>query len=195
MFPPAEKLLKQKPAYHTFRTFGCLSFPFTRPYNKHKLEFRSKPCVFLGYGTQHKGYKCLTPSRQLIISRHVLFDESKFPFKDSSFATPPITNLVSDSPKAMPSIPLVPKSIPTPVPSSAMPHSVSDQRSDLIPVSGIEIALPFEFAPSQPSLLDPVTPKAPVVPIVSTTPNAPQKPQGLHNEHGMTTRACETKTI
>ena len=44
---------------------------------------------FLGYATQHKGYICLTPSGKIIIiSRHVLFDETKFLFQDSQSPFP-----------------------------------------------------------------------------------------------------------
>ena len=52
-----------------------------RPYNRHKLEFRSTQCVFLGYSNLHKGYKCLEISTgRIYISREVIFDETLFPF-------------------------------------------------------------------------------------------------------------------
>jgi len=44
--------------YHFLRTFRCLCFPFLRPYNNHKLDFRSSPCVFFGYSSLHLSYRC-----------------------------------------------------------------------------------------------------------------------------------------
>lgn len=61
--------------------FGCACWPNLRPYNTRKLQFCSKRCVFLGYSTHHKGYKCLDPSEgRVYISRDVVFDEHVFPF-------------------------------------------------------------------------------------------------------------------
>ena len=78
---PLEKLLHTKPDYSFLRIFGCAVWPNLRPFNKHKLEFRSKRCVFLGYSVLHKGYKCLDVSTgRVYISRDVVFDESIFPF-------------------------------------------------------------------------------------------------------------------
>jgi hypothetical protein len=78
---PIEKLFDTKPTYSFLWTFGCACLPHLRPYNSHKLSFRSKQCVFLGYNTQHKGYKCLDVSTGCIyISRDVVFDEEMFPF-------------------------------------------------------------------------------------------------------------------
>jgi hypothetical protein len=65
------------------RTFGCACGPNLRPYNNHKLQFRSKQCTFLGYSLSHKGFKCLDPdSGRVYISRDVTFDESLFPFQN-----------------------------------------------------------------------------------------------------------------
>jgi hypothetical protein len=77
---PLELLYNTKPDYSFLKTFGCLCYPYTRPYNQHKLSFRSLPCTFLGYATNQKGYKCLTSEGKIIISRHVAFNECIFPF-------------------------------------------------------------------------------------------------------------------
>jgi hypothetical protein len=54
----------------------------------------SKKCVFLGYSSLHKGYKCLhVPSNRVYISRDVIFDESVFPFVNmpNSHNLPPMS--------------------------------------------------------------------------------------------------------
>jgi len=80
---PLERLFGQKPDYSSLRTFGCACWPNLRPYNAHKLQFRSKRCVFLGYSNLHKGYKCLdVASGRVYISRDVTFDETVFPFAE-----------------------------------------------------------------------------------------------------------------
>jgi hypothetical protein len=56
-----------------------------RPYATHKLSFRSKPCIFIGYGSNQKGYRCLDPlTHKVYLSRNVIFDETKFPAKSPS---------------------------------------------------------------------------------------------------------------
>ena len=60
--------------------FGCLCYPCLRPYTKHRLEYRSSPCTFLGYSCHHKGYKCLEAKGRIYITKHVVFHESLFPF-------------------------------------------------------------------------------------------------------------------
>jgi histone deacetylase 1/2 len=78
---PLERLFNQTPDYTSLRVFGCACYPNLRPYNRHKLEFRSKQCVFLGYSNLHKGFKCLEiSSGRVYISRDVVFDENEFPF-------------------------------------------------------------------------------------------------------------------
>ncbi|BAB90546.1 putative rice retrotransposon retrofit gag/pol polyprotein [Oryza sativa Japonica Group] len=78
---PLEKLFNQKPDYSSLRVFSCTCWPHLHPYNTHKLQFRSKQCVFLGFSTHHKGFKFLdVSSGRVYISRDVVFDENVFPF-------------------------------------------------------------------------------------------------------------------
>lgn len=82
---PFEVLFDCKPNYNNFRTFGCRVFPYLRDYAENKLATRSLPCIFLGYSTQHKGYKCLdTSSNRLYITRHARFDENLFLFSGAA---------------------------------------------------------------------------------------------------------------
>lgn len=78
-YSPLERLFHTPPNYNLLKVFGCACWPHLRPYNKHKLDFRSKLCVFLGYSSLHKGYKCLDRSTgRVYISRDVIFDENIF---------------------------------------------------------------------------------------------------------------------
>jgi histone deacetylase 1/2 len=82
---PLERLFHQSPNYSMLRVFGCACWPHLRPYRKQKLSFRSKQCVFIGYSSLHKGYKCLDPeSGRVYICREVIFDEHVFPFAQHS---------------------------------------------------------------------------------------------------------------
>jgi len=81
MDSPYRKLYQQKPSYTHLRVFGCACYPCLRPYAQHKLDPRSLICIFLGYSEKHKGYRCLLPTNgHIYVSRHVVFDESVFPF-------------------------------------------------------------------------------------------------------------------
>ncbi|CAN1817779.1 Retrovirus-related Pol polyprotein from transposon RE1, partial [Linum perenne] len=74
-------LFNADPDYTSLRVFGCLCFPWLKPYAAHKLDAKSAPCVFLGYSTRHKGYYCLNLHTQKVqVSRHVLFDETVLPY-------------------------------------------------------------------------------------------------------------------
>jgi hypothetical protein len=79
---PYFKLFQKHPDYSLLKTFGCVCYPLLRPYTSHKLDFRSKKCIFIGYSSSQKGYRCLDPqNNRVYISRHVIFDETQFPAK------------------------------------------------------------------------------------------------------------------
>lgn len=94
---PFELLFHKKPDYSHLRIFGCACYPFLRPYNHHKLAYRTGRCIFLGYSSLHKGYQCLHSSRRLYISNHVFFNESSFPFQ-------PVVDFSSVSNTCLPSV-------------------------------------------------------------------------------------------
>ncbi|XP_019420682.1 PREDICTED: uncharacterized protein LOC109330866 [Lupinus angustifolius] len=85
---PYQILYGTLPVYSFLKVFGCSCFPLLRPYNSHKLNFRSLECVFIGYSTQNKGYKCLSPDGRIYISKDVTFNEHSFPFLNKSTLSP-----------------------------------------------------------------------------------------------------------
>jgi hypothetical protein len=85
-----QKLFRRSPDYKFLCIFGCVRFPNLRPYNQHKFDFHSKECVFLGYSSNHKGYKCYhIPTFSMYISRDVIFHESKFLFTSNCLVSIP----------------------------------------------------------------------------------------------------------
>jgi hypothetical protein len=69
------------PITPTFVFLGVSGYPNLTATARHKLAPRSTACVFLCYPSSHKGYRCLDLSTQcIIISHHVVFDETCFPF-------------------------------------------------------------------------------------------------------------------
>lgn len=78
-----EALHGSAPDYTSLRAFGCKCYPYLRPYMQDKLDPKSLFCVFLGYNEKYKGYRCYyPPTGKVFISRHVLFDETHFPYSD-----------------------------------------------------------------------------------------------------------------
>lgn len=83
---PYEKFFLKPLEYNFRRVFVCLCYPLLIPYNKHKLGFRSAPCVFLGYCSNQHGYKYLDSSGCVYVSWHVRFQESVFPFAEEKWS-------------------------------------------------------------------------------------------------------------
>ena len=82
---PYQILFHKIRLYSSFKVFGCLCFPYLRPYMKNKLLPHSSPCVFLGYSSSSIGYLCLhADTRRVYTTRHVRFVESNFPFSSPS---------------------------------------------------------------------------------------------------------------
>jgi len=132
---PHEKLFQKPPDYTLLRVFGCKCFPLLRPYTSHKLEYRSKACIFLGYS--HAGYRCLDPvTNRVFLSRHVVFDEQSFPAKDHArLHLPSKVNASSDVPFQLPVSIYSPASVTTLIAPSPNPEPPRTTDEHFIPPS------------------------------------------------------------
>ncbi|KAJ4719020.1 Retrovirus-related Pol polyprotein from transposon TNT 1-94 [Melia azedarach] len=83
-----ERLYGTPPNYSLLKVFGCACFVLLQPHEHTKLEPRARLCCFLGYGIEHKGYRCWDPvSNRLRISKHVIFWEHKLFSSMSKFSS------------------------------------------------------------------------------------------------------------
>jgi hypothetical protein len=109
---PYFALFGNTPSYVHLRVFGCACYLNTSATAPHKLAPRSYRCVFLGYSFDHKGYRCLDLTMNcLLISRHVVFDESSFLFASFNPPLDDLDSLFSSSPAVCPIAPPYPSSI------------------------------------------------------------------------------------
>lgn len=47
--------------YENFHPFGCRVYPCLRDYIANKFQPHSAPCIFLGYSSSHKEFRCFDP--------------------------------------------------------------------------------------------------------------------------------------
>jgi Reverse transcriptase (RNA-dependent DNA polymerase)/Integrase core domain/gag-polypeptide of LTR copia-type/GAG-pre-integrase domain len=102
---PFEILYNRKFNISHLKVFGCICYVHSQ--NGSKLDPRARKCVFLGYSSTKKGYKCFDPnSRRTYFSRDVVFNEHQMyyafnqgePIEYELFAPPiPITNNEQES--------------------------------------------------------------------------------------------------
>ncbi|KAL4570627.1 hypothetical protein LXL04_026286 [Taraxacum kok-saghyz] len=99
------------------KSFGCLCYPWLRPYTTTKLQPKSTPCLFLGYSASKSAFKCydLTMHR-LYHSRHVEFVTNQFPSTHlppdaplptpDTFLTPPVSSHIDTNSPPPPTPPI-----------------------------------------------------------------------------------------
>ena len=94
---PYFRLFGKPPNYQKLRSFGCLCYPWLKPYTTHKLQPKSILCVFFGYSPTQSAYYCLDTNNNCIYtSRHVHFVENTFRFADKTPLPPPISTLINE---------------------------------------------------------------------------------------------------
>ena len=61
--------------------FGCVAFVHLHKHQRNKLTPRALRCVFLGYATYQKGYRCChPPSKRMFVTMDVVFHEDSMYF-------------------------------------------------------------------------------------------------------------------
>ena len=118
------------------QVFGCAYYSLLWPYNSHKLDPRTKECIFLGYSTTSKGYLYFDPSSKIVYtSRYVLFNYTKFPYPNliSSSQSQSLwfSNLLYFHSLNQPSI-LGPLPFSNSIPSTSPSNSISDISTPLL---------------------------------------------------------------
>ncbi|KAI3681339.1 hypothetical protein L6452_36130 [Arctium lappa] len=128
------------PAYELLKVWGSACFVQLQSHEHTKLEPGSRLCCFLGYGIEHKGYRCWDLiSQRLRISRHVTFWEhvpfssiSKFresPTFTAPFFTDASVSLDSLQFDFISSSPVVPTSSDSASPSESLAPPPSASQS------------------------------------------------------------------
>lgn len=79
---PYHMLFNTSPDCTYLKVFGCSCYPYLRPYNTYKFQYRSTKCLFLGYSPVDKGYRCLSPSGRVYIASTLNFNESESPYPE-----------------------------------------------------------------------------------------------------------------
>ncbi|CAH9131081.1 unnamed protein product [Cuscuta epithymum] len=76
---PEKKWSGKDISYSHLKVFGCKAFAHVSKELRQKLDLKSNPCIFIGYGDQEFGYRLWDPEMKKVIrSRDVVFHESQF---------------------------------------------------------------------------------------------------------------------
>lgn len=126
------------PSSIPLKTFGCTVFVHDHQKNKSKLDPKSIKCVFIGYSSTQKGYKCYSPTlHQMFVSMDATFFENQSFFPKSS-----VQGDIQGEPESWEEFePEVSNSLPPPIPLA----------SSIEPIEpGVPLPLPTPIEPSKP---------------------------------------------
>ncbi|KAG7588692.1 Integrase catalytic core [Arabidopsis suecica] len=100
---PFQVLNNQSPNIDHLKVFGSVCFVFVPGDLRNKLEPKSTKCVFIGYSTTQKGYKCYDPvMNRYYVSRDVKFMEDEAYFGEKNWeGVKDLPNSTSDRAKSL----------------------------------------------------------------------------------------------
>ena len=109
---PHEVYVGKKPTLSHLRVFRSIAYVHILIEKRHKLDPNFEKCIFVGYSSKKKGYKCFNPSTRLVrVSRDVIFDKLSTWCKPNSTSSRPTeeeSDTISDDdiqPRAIPTNP------------------------------------------------------------------------------------------
>ncbi|GKA93370.1 ribonuclease H-like domain-containing protein [Tanacetum coccineum] len=147
---PHTRLFKTTPNYADLRVFGCLCYPHL--HTNHKLEPRATPAIFLGYPTNHRGYRCLDlNTNKIILSRHVTFDETVFPYGSMTPHDSPSYTFLDTSPNIIHQHIISKLTSASPLPTTTITSTAappSPPRSPLQPAHQTHESSPLPHSPN-----------------------------------------------
>ncbi|GJS29457.1 ribonuclease H-like domain-containing protein [Tanacetum coccineum] len=171
---PFSKLFHKEPDYSRLRIFGCLCYPHL--HSPHKLAPRATPCIFLGYPAYHRGYRCLDlETNKIILSRHVTFDETQFPYKSMTPSSPPSYTFLDTTPAS----PILHHILNA---KTQQPHIQTQPNSNQQPNNPLPNTGPPMQAQQPQNHIGPST-NAHELPIHNPTTHPPYDPPTNHSSH------------
>jgi len=93
---PEEAYSGKKPFVRHLRVFGCICYVHVPDEKRRKLDDKAVKCIFVGYSTEKKGFKCWDPDcKKLLVSRNVVFNEGSSYYDEGATPSspPPIPDL------------------------------------------------------------------------------------------------------
>ncbi|GJZ70747.1 ribonuclease H-like domain-containing protein [Tanacetum coccineum] len=155
--------------------------------NQFKCEIKNFQCDHGGYPAYHRGFRCLNlETNKIILSRHVTFDETQFPYKSMTPSSPPsytfldtqrsplLTSLASKLPNPSTNIPhqtSIPTAPPITDPTQSPPHTGPNSPGPTFPTNQPtshepnNIQTQTQNNPLPPPIFDPPNPQTNTNPV------------------------------
>nr|GEU61449.1 hypothetical protein [Tanacetum cinerariifolium] len=177
---PYTKLFNKPTSYTHLHTFGCLCYPYTFP--SHKLAPRTMQSIFLGYPYNHRGYRCLDlNTNKTIISRHITFDETVFPFGSMTPNQPPSYQFLDDN---LDTSPIALHILTTPTsPQQTLPQTTPQATPQTTPPSSLPTPSPLNTTLPPNALPPPPPPSTSQHPMVTRSKVGIKKANPKYNFH------------
>lgn len=99
------------------------------------MSFYSIKCVYLGPSMSHEGFKCLSSTGRIYISRHVIFNEKGFPFKKGLLNTRKPEQMSSE---VIHTLPILPNRVSEADPSNICSSNVQISQDAKIDTGSID---------------------------------------------------------